>query len=145
MNKSITILITLLLVIGLLFVFYSALTHHSEVILGGKTFIVDVANTKYSLEKGLSGREPLSDDQGMLFIFPTEDEYGFWMKDMKFPIDIIWINSQMKIVHIEKSVSPNTYPKILTPTAPAIYVLEISAGQSDLLNIKIGDSVIFTK
>jgi uncharacterized protein len=145
LKNSITILVTLAIVAGMIFIVYSAMTRYSQVVLGGKTFVVDTARTTYSLQRGLSYRESLADDGGMFFIFSKEDKYGFWMKDMNFPIDIIWINSDMKIVHIEKSVATSTYPKVFTPEAPAKYVLEISAGQTDALKVKKGDTVIFSE
>ena len=67
------------------------------------------------------------------------------MKDMLFPLDIIWISSDFHIVHIEKNLSAQTYPTIYYPNAPAEYVLEISAGESDKNNIKIGDLVKISK
>jgi len=145
MKNSIFIAIIFMLIVGAFFVVYSALMCHSQVILGGEIFIVDTARTEYTQKKGLSNKNSLPEDGGMLFIFPSENRHGIWMKDMNFPIDILWIDSNMKIVHIEKSVSPNTYPKIFSPTTPSLHVLEISAGKSDLLNLKTGDSVIFFK
>ena len=115
------------------------------VTLGGKLFSVEIADTPATQERGLSGHAPLSDGQGMLFVFDKSDNYGFWMKDMTFPIDIVWLNSDMKIAHIEKSVFPETYPKVFYPNALTQYVLEISAGQSDILHLKTGDSVFRMK
>jgi uncharacterized membrane protein (UPF0127 family) len=106
---------------------------------------MEVADTNQLKEKGLSGHAPLAKNQGMLFVFKTPDAYGFWMKDMLFPLDIIWLGEDYRVVHVEHAVSPDTYPKIFTPTSPALYVLEISAGQADLLGIKIGDSVQIVK
>ncbi len=117
------------------------MTRYSYVIMGGKTFTVDISQTDYARQKGLSGKESLLEDRGMLFIFPKEDRYGIWMKDMKFPIDIIWIDANSKIISIEKSVLPDTYPKVFYPTVPALYVFEISAGEVEKLNVKIGDSI----
>jgi uncharacterized membrane protein (UPF0127 family) len=113
------------------------------VIVGGKTYTVEVVETKYLLEKGLSGHKPLSSNEGMFFIFQTPQKYGFWMKDMTFPLDIIWLDSNYKISHIEKNVKPETYPKVFYPEVDSVYVLEIQAGQSDILNLKIGDFVQF--
>ncbi|OGE78685.1 hypothetical protein A3J19_00635 [Candidatus Daviesbacteria bacterium RIFCSPLOWO2_02_FULL_41_8] len=116
-----------------------------EVILGEKAFLVEVADTDTLRTRGLSGHVPLSEEEGMLFIFDRPDNYGFWMKDMNFPIDIVWMDESLKIVHIEKNISPETYPKVLRPTEKSLFVLEISAGQSDLLNIKVGDEVKFLR
>ena len=79
----------------------------------------------------------------MLFIFNSADNYGFWMKDMIFPIDIIWIGENKKIVYIEKNVLPESYPKNFSPNVKAMYVLEVLSGFSEKHNIKIGDEVFF--
>jgi len=109
--------------------------------LGGKVFTVEVANTDSLREKGLSGHEPLTDTEAMLFVFPTSGRYGFWMKDVTFPIDIIWIDAQGIIVHMERSVATSTYPNIFYPTSDSTYVLEIQSGQSESLRLKNGDVV----
>jgi len=67
---------------------------------------VDLAITPDEQSKGLSIKNKLNDSDGMLFPFDTPGDYSFWMKDMKFPIDIIWIDSNYKIVHIEKTFNP---------------------------------------
>ena len=144
-RQFIITLVCVVLVFVVIITFLSTITYKSEVILNGKMFVVQVADTDYLLEKGLSGHEPLASNQGMFFIFEKPDKYGFWMKEMKFPIDIIWINSNFEIIHIEKSVRPDTYPKIFYPSSKALYVLEIPAGQSLKVNLKIGNSVKFVK
>lgn len=109
--------------------------------MGGQTFSVDVAATEASREQGLSGRTSLGENQAMLFVFDHPAEYAFWMKGMLFPLDIIWLDSNKKVVHIEKSLSPDTYPRGFAPLAPALYVIEVPAGTADRLGIKQGDPV----
>lgn len=116
-----------------------------SVFVGGKRYTVEVVNSKWEMVQGLSGRNSLSDSEGMLFAFDKPGKYGFWMKNMQFPIDIIWISENLTIIWIEKSVSPDTYPKSFVPESPAKYVLEISAGQVESNNIKIGDFIQFSK
>jgi len=116
-----------------------------QVILRSKIFTVETVDTQALLEKGLSGRSLLAPDEGMLFVFQKPDKYGFWMKDMNFPIDIIWISPDFRIVSIEKSVSPSTYPTIFSSKEASLYVLEISAGEADKIGAKIGDMVTFVK
>ncbi|KND48172.1 MAG: hypothetical protein AB201_01075 [Parcubacteria bacterium C7867-006] len=142
-SDKIAIIFILVAVFIIIVVLLSNFTYRARVVVGGAVFNVDVAETKYLLEKGLSGHKPLTKDEGMFFVFQKPDNYGFWMKDMLFPIDIIWISSDFKITHIEKSVLPETYPKVFYPEIDSMYVLEISAGSSDALNLKIGDSVQF--
>ena len=81
--------------------FLSTVNYKSKLVLGGKTFSVDVADTVYTQAKGLSNRQSLGYNEGMLFIFKDVDIHGFWMKDMLFPIDIIWMDENLKINHIE--------------------------------------------
>ena len=116
-----------------------------QIVLGEKTFTMDVADTEVTQSQGLSGRSELLENGGMIFIFQNPDKYGFWMKDMLFPIDIIWIDQNFKIIHVEKSLLPSSYPKVFTPESLALYVLEIKAGEWEKLNLKIGDRVEFTQ
>lgn len=143
-KKIQVILIILAMIVGLILL-SNQQREINGVIVGGKMFSVEVAKTEMELERGLSLHVPLSDNQGMLFIFQSEGMYGFWMKDMLFPLDIIWIGSNLQVVHIEKNLSPDTYPKIFYPGAESLYVLEITAGQADKLQIKTGDTVKFVK
>ena len=107
---------------------------------------VDLAKTPEQQAKGLSIKNTLNENEGMLFIFDTSKEYSFWMKDMKFPIDIIWISSDNKIVHIEKNLQPCTFFLICTsysPHANSKYVLEVPSNYTTKNNITIGDRVNF--
>jgi len=114
----------------------------SSVEIGDTIFEVEVVDTTQERTKGLSGRESLSADEGMLFVFEKSDIYPFWMKDMNFPIDIIWINEDLKVVYIKENATPGSFPKIFTPDNSALYVLEVSAGITTDKKIKIGDDVI---
>lgn len=116
-----------------------------QVFVGENALNVDVADTLSSRERGLSGRKSLGLDEGTFFIFQKPDRYGFWMKDMFFPLDIIWMNSDFVVNHIEKEVSPDTFPKVFYPESDSMYVLEIFSGNADRLGIKIGDKIIFRK
>lgn len=112
--------------------------------IGDVVLDVEIADTLSSRIQGLSGRTALSANTGLLFVFNKAGIHGFWMKDMLFPIDIIWINAEKKIVHIEENVLPSSYPKAFKPNEPALYVLEVSAGVSQLWNIQLGDAVKFS-
>jgi len=132
------------LVLGYVFFFYNNDTQNShlqviEAVLAGKKLLLEVAHTSALREQGLSGRENLSQGGGMLFVFDKTGAYGFWMKDMRFSLDIIWFNTDKKIVYIEKNLSPDTYPTIFTPSTSAQYVLEVPAGFVDNSNISVGD------
>lgn len=106
-----------------------------------RCFILDVANTKPLRRQGLSGRRSLAPNRGMLFLYSISAEYGYWMKDMNFPIDIIWLDKNDQITTIASKVSPDTYPEVLYPTDSARKVIEVSAGVVDELGLKTGDTL----
>lgn len=90
----------------------------------------EVVTDPAAQEKGLGGRADIPHDYGMLFVFPKDDTYGFWMKDMLVPIDIIWLSDNGTILGIEDSVEPTTYPNVFYSPKPVQYVLETRAGES---------------
>ena len=111
----------------------------SVVSIGGQTIDVTTASTPDARARGLSGVPSLKSGEGMLFVFPVEGTYSFWMKDMLFSIDMLWISARGEVVHLEEGVSPHTYPTSFTSDVPAQYVLEVPAGFSKTHGIKIGD------
>lgn len=110
--------------------------------IGDVAMEVTVADEPAERELGLSGVESLKDFEGKLFIFDAEGDYGFWMKDMLIPIDIIWFNDDMEIVHIEENVTPDSYPKTFYADEPARFVLETNAYFIDALKIDSGSRLI---
>ncbi|HEX9679548.1 MAG TPA: DUF192 domain-containing protein [Candidatus Saccharimonadales bacterium] len=91
---------------------------------------LDVADEPEEIIQGLSGRESLLGDEGMLFIFEQPNIPQFWMKDMLIPIDFVWISEDMKIVAITPSIGPDSYPIVFSPPSEVKYVLEVYAGVS---------------
>src|SRR3989338_1806519 len=79
-------------------------------------------------QQSLSGRSGLAEGEGMLFVFPQDGKYGFWMKDMRFSIDILWLNASGMVVYMAQNVSPDSFPKSFESDVPARYVLELPAG-----------------
>ena len=118
--------------------------------VGEASFEVEVAETPESRAQGLSGRDPLADGSGMLFVFKNEGVRTFWMKEMNFPLDMVWIDAACTLVDISRDVpqpDPNqTLADLPTygPAIPVLYVLEINAGVSDSVGLGAGDSVSFT-
>ncbi|OGZ33897.1 MAG: hypothetical protein A2Y98_03465 [Candidatus Portnoybacteria bacterium RBG_19FT_COMBO_36_7] len=106
--------------------------------------LVEVADTAQKQVQGLSGRSSLPENQGMLFIFDRPDHYSFWMKEMNFTLDFIWISGR-QIVQINENIQPQDYqpPKTLTPNEKVDMVLEVNAGLVQKMNIKVGDKIIF--
>lgn len=101
------------------------------------------ATTEAEREQGLSDTSSLNSNQGMLFFFATSTVPNFWMKDMNYPLDIIWIDNNKKIIGVVQNLSPSTYPQTFAPTSPVSYVLEVSSGFFEKNNLKIGDSINF--
>lgn len=112
--------------------------------IAGQNIKVALALSEETQQQGLSGRSELKENEGMLFIFAQPDKYPFWMKDMNFAIDIIWIDKDMKVVYIKKDAFPESYPENFLPAEKAKYVLEVPSGFSEKNNLKIGDSIVFT-
>lgn len=80
----------------------------------------------------------------MLFVFPKDGTYSFWMKDMLFAIDIIWLDANARVVFAAEHVVPESYPAIFTPHTAARYVLELPAGFVAEHHIGVGDVLTFT-
>lgn len=111
---------------------------------------VEIAATDAAKIKGLGGRPCIPADQGMLFDFGRDGRYAIWMKDMKFPIDVIWITNSHRIAAMEVDFRPQTYnyqqPDKSEKRAnqiPARYVLEIKANRSNEMKLQLGQTVNF--
>ncbi len=111
-------------------------------------FQVEIAATPQAIKQGLSGREALARKQGMYFIYPSAHILRFWMKEMRFPLDIIWIKDNV-VIGISANIPvplPNTslqQLKIYPSPQPANRVLEVTAGTAATYQLKIGDPVVF--
>ena len=114
----------------------------TNVVIGGATVLAELAVTDQEKEEGLSGRAGLAPNTGMLFVFTPPKLIGFWMKDMRFPIDIIFIDGADTISAVYPALSPDTYPQSVRPPSPARYVLEVSAGFAEAHHIAIGQKVV---
>lgn len=118
-------------------------TKKTSLTINNHVIKLTVARTPKEREIGLSETKSISNDEGMIFMFENPGYYSFWMKNMKFPIDIIYINDE-EIVYIEKNAQIPTReenPTIYTPTELADKVLEIQSGLSDKYNFKKGDKI----
>jgi len=114
-----------------------------SVVINGQKIAVEIAKNSEEFDKGLAGRPCITANQGMFFAFNRSGQYPFWMKGMKFPIDIIWITSAHRVAAIEINESPNTYPDKFVNKIPAQYVLELKADRSTELHMSIGTPVTF--
>lgn len=111
--------------------------------LGSVKYSVFLAVTPAEWELGLSGRSALPRDEGMLFLFPNPRVRAFWMKDMHFPIDIVWIDQDWRVIGIEKGATPASYPSTFTSPSPVRRVLEIAATEGADSRVHVGDYVQF--
>lgn len=93
--------------------------------------------------RGLSGIKALPENSAMFFVFPKNDAWGIWMKDMNFPIDIIWVDENKKVSFWKENVTPETYPEVFYPPVLERYVIELPAGTIKKEKIRFGDEVIF--
>ena len=110
----------------------------------GKTISVEIADNTAERTKGLMNREELAPDTGMLFIFDNEQERSFWMKNTLIPLDMIFVNSEMKIVKIRTAEPCETEKcELYKSVEPAKYVIEANAGYCALNEIKEGQTVTF--
>lgn len=107
--------------------------------LGSETLEVSVMRDEIDRKRGLSGYPSLAPNEGMLFVFPESGIYGMWMKDMQFAIDIIWLDEEFRVVHIQEDARPESYPETFRSTEPALFVLEASSGFVANRGISIGD------
>lgn len=111
--------------------------------VGNKRIIIETVDTPAARELGLSGRQSLASDHGMMFVFDEPSNYCFWMKDMNFPLDIIWLNENKQVVYIANDLSPSTYPNAYCPNDNAKYVLEVNASVATDAGLNRGDSINF--
>jgi len=121
----------------------------TSVTIGELKIKADIVKTEKEQQKGLGGREKLAEDGGMLFVFDKENKYNFWMKDVKFPIDIIWISKEKKVVDFYQNAEvqlavPDSQLRIYSPSSSALYVLEVNAGEIEKYHIGVGNEVKFT-
>lgn len=117
----------------------------TEVRVASGVYRLWVADTEAERAQGLSGVEKLSPDGGLLMDFEADDYWGIWMKDMKIPLDIIWIDADKQVVYIVKNAAPElSTDSVMQPKSQARYVLELPAGSVDKSGIKTGQTVDFS-
>lgn len=146
----------LLLVAGGLYWYYFRPPVSSEtnidigkVVINKVAFDVELADTPKRRSQGLAGREELASQEGMLFVYPHEDYYSFWMKDTLIPLDIIWISADREIVDFIEYAQPQGARRAdqlphYKPSQKAKYVLEVNGGTvSRIEGFKIGKKVEF--
>lgn len=123
-------------------------------ISGNKTLTVPTSGKKYSLRvadtpelrsQGLSGTDSLPINEGMLFVFKQENHACFWMKGMKYSLDMVWLDQNKKVVNLQANISPSTYPdqNFCSRYKKALYVIELNAGEIENSRIGLGQTLKF--
>ena len=116
-------------------------------IVGATRFIAEVADDEHERTLGLSFRDSLDADRGMWFVFDREGARSFWMIEMRFSLDLIWVDAERRVVDITHEApppapgTPSSALPTYSPATPAQYVLEINGGLARRLQIEIGDVV----
>ena len=133
--KKLSLILLLIIAIGL-FIFLKQKSTIKPpglrtITVNNQPVAVEIADTPTEQAKGLSGRASLPAGTGLLFIFDQPDYYSFWMKEMNFPIDILWLDDNFKIVDAWRNAEPASYPKTFTPKNKTRYVLETNPGEID--------------
>ena len=119
---------------------------HVNITLNGLVLVADIAATEEQRTNGLSVKDRLDENEAMLFVFDYEAQHTFWMKNMKFPIDIIWIDSDKTVVYIEHNVEPcssDIFCPVFRPDHDSLYVLETVGGFAERHDIVKGTMVEF--
>ena len=143
-REIITVLIIVAVIIAVIFLIMSF--SKSQVCFRSHCFNVEIADTPELREKGLMYVKSLSENDGMLFIFPESGKHSFWMKNTLIPLDIIWINVDKEIVFIKGNVQPCLASEVcvgIVPNQDAKYVLELKAGSVDRIGLQGGDVLSF--
>lgn len=145
-SKRVYLILGALLLVFVVFFLDSRVAGNGKRVLlaGGVQIEVEIADNPVEQTRGLSGRGELCRDCGMLFIFKNAGMRTFWMKDMKFPLDIIYIQDH-KITEIYENIQAPTsrdpQPRQVSSQRPADMVLEVNAGFAKDNELKIGDSL----
>jgi uncharacterized protein len=116
-------------------------TYEPIVVVDDQAIPVVVAESVVDQQRGLSGRDRLEQGTGMLFVFPKEDIHCFWMKDMNFPIDMVWFGKDRRVIDVASNVQPDSFPKNFCPSGEARYVLELNAGEAASFGLRQGTPV----
>ena len=129
--------------IAFLAVNYFSAKQERAVCFNSFCFKAEIAKSSAELAKGLMFRKILEQDRGMLFVFEEEGDYPFWMKNTLIPLDMIWINSDSKVVFISENnlPCPKNDCSSINPNQNAKYVLEINAGEVKNIGLKVGDEL----
>lgn len=134
------IITILFVVIGL---WLKVTLHETTTIItaGNQSYTVELADTESEREQGLSERDSMPQNHGMLFDFKQDGIWKMWMLKMRFNLDIAWLDANGKVVYMRENLTPDTFPNVFIPDVNARYVLEVNAGSLKAAGVKLGDTV----
>lgn len=135
----------MLLVVGAaIFLIFAQLRPTVNLYLGNGIFDARIATNQSQREKGLSGVVKLGPREAMILVYPSDGLWKIWMKDMKIPLDIVWLDAKKKVVYSVKNASPDGSTNIVfVPTSDARYVVELPMGTIESQNIRTGQAAVF--
>ncbi len=110
--------------------FFMRMRPTATLTVGARSFTLDISSTPEQQRQGLGGRSSMPSDQGMVFVFDQVASQCMLMKNMQFPIDIVWLDSAKKVTYVESNVNPDTYPQQYCGDASTKYVVELAAGEA---------------
>jgi len=140
-RKNIKWILIVILVLIISYIAVKSTKSYDQIIkIRNKEIFVEIADTEKEVKRGLMGRKDLPEDHGMLFIFPIEAQYSFWMKDTLIPLDLIYLDKDYKVVDIKENFQPCEEEPcdIFRPENNATFVLEVNAGFVDKYDIEEG-------
>lgn len=139
---GVLLLIGLVICVLLIFATRAESPAHPKLTVSGKSYNLEFADTDAKRIQGLSDRKNLEENNAMLFVFPSATQQCMWMKDMRFSIDMVWVNENKEVIKIAQSVAPETYPKTFCADNTK-YVLEFAAGETGDINLTTGQRLKF--
>lgn len=144
MSWGVIALVLILVAAAAVYVLWPQLQPHTTLHLGDGIFTAQVAKTQAARDKGLTNTPSLNVDNAMIFVYDTDGKWPINMKDMNFPIDIVWLNKDKQVVYIVKNVPPESYPyEQFVPKDDARYVVELAAGVVGQKSIEINATAQF--
>ena len=141
LNKKILLITVLLLFIAVVSACLILWPKGQKIVIGNKSYSVKVAKTQAERLKGLSGTSSLANDSAMLFDFGQSGDWQIWMKDMNYPIDILWTDNNGTVLGTKQNATPQSYPEVFSINKPSYYVIELNNGEIAKQNIANGTKI----
>ena len=138
-GRAVSLVLAIALVLGAVWTWEQA--NSPQLVVGSKKYRLEIADTEQERLVGLAGRASLAKNSGMLFKFERIGVHCFWMKDMHFPLDMVWLDNGKRIVHIQQNAQPNSFPNTFCPENAITYVIELPAGTVNEAKMAVGDTV----